>query len=78
MYEDMEPLSANPVLPLMAIALADDAFQDYGSFEEIEAIPPPDQQHTFKQSEVLYTLSKFRLQSQLWCVGAGNANLTSQ
>ena len=41
MYEDMEPLFANPVLPLMAIALADDAFQDYGSFEEIEAIPSP-------------------------------------
>lgn len=41
MYEEMEPLSANPVLPLMAIALADNAFQDYGSFEEIEAIPPP-------------------------------------
>jgi len=41
MYEDMEPLFANPVLPLLAIALADHAFQDYASFEEIEAIPPP-------------------------------------
>ncbi len=41
MYEDMEPLFANPVLPLLAIAFADHAFQDYGSFEEIEAIPPP-------------------------------------
>lgn len=41
MYEDMEPLFANPVLPLLAIALADRAFQDYGTFEEIEAIPPP-------------------------------------
>ena len=41
MYKDMEPLFANPVLPLLAIALADHAFQDYGSFEEIEAIPPP-------------------------------------
>ncbi|KAL9106911.1 MAG: hypothetical protein Q9187_008504, partial [Circinaria calcarea] len=41
MYEDMEPLFANPVLPLLAIALADEAFQDYGTFEEIEAIPPP-------------------------------------
>ena len=41
MYEDMEPLFANPVLPLMAIALADHAFQDYRSFEEIEEIPPP-------------------------------------
>jgi hypothetical protein len=41
MYKDMEPLFANPVLPLLAIALADHAFQDYRSFEEIEAIPPP-------------------------------------
>ena len=42
MYEDMEPLFANPVLPLLAIALADEAFQDYDTFEEIEAIPPPE------------------------------------
>lgn len=41
MYEDMEPLFANPILPLLAIALADDAFRDYSNFEEIEAIPPP-------------------------------------
>ena len=41
MYEDMEPLYANPVLPFLAIALADDAFQDYHTFEEIFAIPPP-------------------------------------
>ncbi|KAG9773168.1 hypothetical protein KCU88_g5872, partial [Aureobasidium melanogenum] len=41
MYEDMQPLYANPVLPLLAIALADGAFQDYLTFEEIEAIPPP-------------------------------------
>ena len=41
MYEDMEPLFADPVLPLLAIALADRAFQDYATFEEIEAIPPP-------------------------------------
>lgn len=41
MYENMEPLFANPVLPLLAIALADEAFQDYNTFEEIEAIPPP-------------------------------------
>ena len=41
MYEDMDPLFANPVLPLLAIALADRAFQDYATFEEIEAIPPP-------------------------------------
>ena len=37
----MEPLFANPVLPLLAVALADDAFQNYRTFEEIEAIPPP-------------------------------------
>ncbi|KAL2054829.1 hypothetical protein ABVK25_005133 [Lepraria finkii] len=37
----MEPLFANPVLPLLAIALADRAFQEYATFEEIEAIPPP-------------------------------------
>ena len=41
MYEDMEPLFANPVLPLLAIALTDHAFRDYRTFEEIEAIPPP-------------------------------------
>ncbi|KAL8936221.1 MAG: hypothetical protein Q9216_005048 [Gyalolechia sp. 2 TL-2023] len=41
MYEDMEPLFANPVLPLLAIALADRAFQDDATFEELEAIPPP-------------------------------------
>ncbi|KIW56900.1 hypothetical protein, variant [Exophiala xenobiotica] len=41
MYEDMQPLYANPVLPLLAIALADGAFQDYLTFEEIEAILPP-------------------------------------
>ena len=41
MYEDMEPLLVNPILPLLAIALADRAFQDYATFAEIEAIPPP-------------------------------------
>ena len=41
MYEDMEPLFVNPVLPLMTITLADHAFQDYRSFEDIEYIPPP-------------------------------------
>ena len=41
MYKDMEPLLANPVLPLLAIALADRVFQDYATFEEIEEIPPP-------------------------------------
>ena len=37
----MEPLFANPVLLLLAIALADRAFQDYTIFEDIEAIFPP-------------------------------------
>ena len=41
MYEDMEPLFANPVLLLLAIALADRVFQDCAIFEEIEAILPP-------------------------------------
>lgn len=41
MYEDMEPLFVNPMLPLLAIALADRAFQDYKTFTDIEAIPPP-------------------------------------
>ena len=38
MYEDMEPLFANPVLPLLAIALINQVFQDYSIFEEIENI----------------------------------------
>ncbi|KAH0541585.1 hypothetical protein FGG08_003933 [Glutinoglossum americanum] len=41
MYEDMTPLFANPVLPVLAIALADGVFKDYTTFEEIFAIPPP-------------------------------------
>jgi len=47
-YEDMEPLYANPILPFLAIALADDAFQDYHTFEEIFAIPPPFNKTLFK------------------------------
>jgi hypothetical protein len=42
MYEDMEPLFANPTLPFLAITLAQDAFQDYNSYDEIFAIPPPE------------------------------------
>ena len=41
MYEDMEPLFANPVLPILAIALADGVFKDYTTFEEVFAILPP-------------------------------------
>ncbi|KAI9758897.1 MAG: hypothetical protein M1840_003737 [Geoglossum simile] len=40
MYEDMAPLFANPVLPMLAIALTDGAFKDYTTFKEIFAIPP--------------------------------------
>jgi hypothetical protein len=41
MYEDMEPLFACAVLPALAIALANDAFEDYHSLEEIFDIPAP-------------------------------------
>ena len=40
MYEDIKPLFANSVLPLMAITLVDDVFQDYRSFKEIKVISP--------------------------------------
>jgi hypothetical protein len=41
LYEDMTPLYANPLMPFFAIALADEAFQDYQTFEDIFMIPPP-------------------------------------
>ena len=41
MYEDIVPLFACAMLPALAIALANDAFRDYRSLEEIFAIPPP-------------------------------------
>ncbi|KAG9242200.1 hypothetical protein BJ878DRAFT_544482 [Calycina marina] len=41
MYEDMETLFACVMLPALVIALANDAFQDCHSEEEILAIPPP-------------------------------------
>lgn len=41
MYEDIEPLFACAMLPALAITLANDALQDYHSYEEIFAIPPP-------------------------------------
>jgi hypothetical protein len=40
-YENTESRYVNPVLPLLAIALADEAFVDYHTFAEIEQIPPP-------------------------------------
>jgi hypothetical protein len=43
LYEDMEPLFANPLLPFLAIAIANNAFQDYNSPESIFAIPAPRQ-----------------------------------
>jgi hypothetical protein len=41
LIEDIEPLYVNPVLPLLAIALAEDAFADFRTFAEIEKTPPP-------------------------------------
>jgi hypothetical protein len=41
LYEDMEPLFANPLLPFLAIAIANNAFRDYDSPESIFAIPAP-------------------------------------
>lgn len=41
MYEDIQPLFSCAMLPALAIALAKDVFQDYHSYEEIFAIPPP-------------------------------------
>jgi hypothetical protein len=39
----MEPLYANPIMPVLAIAIADEAFQDYQTVEDIFEIPvPPD------------------------------------
>ena len=40
MYKDIEPLFACAMLPALAIALVNDAFQDYHSYEEIFAIQP--------------------------------------
>lgn len=41
MYEDIKPLFACAMLPALAITLANDAFQDYHSYEEIFAIQTP-------------------------------------
>jgi hypothetical protein len=41
LYEDMEPLFANPLLPFLAIAIANKAFRHYNSLETIFAIPAP-------------------------------------
>jgi hypothetical protein len=38
MYEDMKSLFANSVLFLLAIALTDNFFQNYQTFEDIEPI----------------------------------------
>ena len=62
MYEDIEPLFINLVLPLLAIALADQAFQDYSTFKEIENIPPPENgslHHLRIKDEMLSVLSEF-------------------
>ncbi|KIM93155.1 hypothetical protein OIDMADRAFT_61940 [Oidiodendron maius Zn] len=41
LYEDMEPLFANPLLPFFAIAIANNAFRHYDSLESIFDIPAP-------------------------------------
>ncbi len=69
MYEDMKPLFANPVLPLLAIALANHAFQDYGTFEEIVAIPSPADEflhHLRIKNDMLRTARGKELQSSLF------------
>jgi hypothetical protein len=55
-YEGMEPLYANPVLSLLAIALADDAFADHRTFAEVERIPSPKEGSMYllpKKDEIL-------------------------
>jgi hypothetical protein len=42
LYEDMEPLFANPVLPFLSQALADGCFLHYKTWDEIKRIPPPE------------------------------------
>ncbi|QKX62582.1 uncharacterized protein TRUGW13939_09743 [Talaromyces rugulosus] len=41
LYEDMQPLYANPVLPFLSQALADGSFVRYKSWSEIKEIPVP-------------------------------------
>jgi hypothetical protein len=39
----MEPLYANPIIPVLAITIVDEAFQDYQTVKDIFKIPvPPD------------------------------------
>jgi hypothetical protein len=61
-YEDIEPLYANPVLPLLAIALADDAFVDYQTFAAVEQIPPPadGSMHLLQIKEEMLSVPFFR------------------
>jgi hypothetical protein len=62
LYEDMEPLFANLVL---AITLADDAFTEYRSFEEIEAILPPadGSLHRLRIKKKMHTTPVFQVMS---------------
>ena len=46
-YENIISLFINPVLPLLVIALADKAFQDYNIFKKIEDIPPPENEFLY-------------------------------
>jgi hypothetical protein len=41
LYKDMEPLFVNPLLPFLAIAIANNAFRDYDSPERIFELPAP-------------------------------------
>jgi hypothetical protein len=41
LYEDMQPLYANPMIPFLCQALADGYFVRYKSWSEIKAIPMP-------------------------------------
>lgn len=45
MHEGLEPrpLFFNPVLTMLARAVADNAFKDYGSWEELLEPEPPDE-----------------------------------
>lgn len=65
MYEDMEPQVANPVLPFLAVALADNFFQDYRTFEEIEAflLPADGSLHHLRIKKIMLRVSLFQIAS---------------
>jgi hypothetical protein len=65
LYEDMEPLYANPLMPFFAIALADEAFLDYQTFEDIFRIPPPKKgiPFTLRIKQEMYRVPFFQIMS---------------